>query len=470
MSQLPLRTEWRTGTDLPPRSVVETTVDIAIPYTPREPAIPISTRGMAHITRSGAISFDLQSDSEISVHVFGFGPGEFADDRWGKDRGLEMLAANVGIEGGGMNGYDPAHGTWQQCLNAFEQKRITDGVPLSWWTGPLSVTDDGLFSVPQNLAALMAQPGWQGYLQGWRNWLFSTGHRPRFVTFKDEIEFYAGQPDDMNDPDIAVLAPYGGMEAVVAAIREASRCPVAPGLHAVDLSNQIGYSKWLDPKYSDISIVYHPPNNIPSPWSGQTLRHLAESLSWAARHRDPNRPLSLNVSIITARLKKINGEWVQSGNGTAGRTIAAQPWLCLAYGATVIRCYALHSWPGGPPAVADEGTEYQQAVKPGDPAYYALLSSAGMVRDYTPQLLGAEQAYADAGPNFMVGHRLSSAGRIWFCVNLSEREQMVPLSAVPDFQWTKREQMDASGRRESKAVTLGMVVPPNGVIILTSRP
>jgi hypothetical protein len=464
MNQLPLRTEWRTAPDIAPMAVVETSVDFQRPYVPKDPAVPVSTHGQAHITRSGKVSFDLQDDSEISVHVFGFGPGEFADDRWGKDRGREMLAANVGIEGGGMNGYDPAHGTWQECLEAFEQKRIADGVHLSWWAGPLSVTDDGLFSVPQNLAALMAQPGWQGYLQGWRNWLFSTGHRPRFVTFKDEIEFYAGQPDDMNDPDIAVLAPYGGMEAVVAAIREASRCPVAPGLHAVDLSNQIGYSKWLDPKYSDLSIVYHPPNNIPSPWNGQTLRHLKESLGWAARHRDVNRPLSLNVSIITARLKKINGEWVQSGNGTAGRTIAAQPWLCLAYGATVIRCYALHSWPGGPPAVADEGTEYQKAVAPGDPEYYALLSSATLIKENADLLLGTEQPVPDAGPDFLCGHRLSPKGRIWWAVNLSEAMRWVPLDAFPFVG--PMVVMDSYGRTLPAETN---VVPPNGVLILTER-
>jgi hypothetical protein len=467
---LPLRTEWRTASDIAPMATVETQVDFQRPYVPKDPAVPVSTHGQAHITRSGKVSFDLQADSEIYVGVFGFGPGEFADDRYGLKVRDEMLAANIGVEGGGMNGYDPAHGTWQQCLEAFRQKRIADTPTMRRWSGPLSVTDDDFFRVPQYIALLMAQPGWQGYAQGWRDWLrLECGIQPRFVNYRDEVEFFAGDPEDKSHPNLAILEPYGGIEAVIDSLRVASRCPVGPGLHGIDSTKPLGYSNWAKPRYADLLIQYHIPNLLPAPWTGVTLRHAAETMGYAAKHRDVNRPLSLNASLILRReMKQPDGSWMQTGFGTDPKTIAAQPWLCLAYGSTVIRCYALCSFDQRDRDVYPVGVEYQAAVKPGDPAYYALLSSATLVKENADLILGTEQPVPDAGPDFLCGHRLSSKGRIWWAVNLSEVARLVPESAVPFFDWTDQMMMDSKGIRYVSASA--SYVPANGVLVLTSRP
>jgi hypothetical protein len=464
MSQLPLRTEWRTASDVSPLAVVETSVDFQRPYVPKDPAVPISTHGQSHITRSGKVSFDLQADSEIYCGVYGFGAGEFADDRWGLKTRDEMLAANMGVEGGSILHYEKQPGGWHQWLDMTEQMRITNAAALQRWSGPWSVPDDD-FLGPDALAALMSELGWEEYINFWCTWRnIVTTQEPRFVIYKDEVNLaFGGDPEDATHPLLSKLAPYGGIGRVVDVLRSASGCPVGPGMFGVGNEVPLGYSRWTEPRYSDFIAQYHQPNNIPAPWTGQTLRQAAETLKWAAKHRDVNRPLSLNYGLIVDYfIRDEQGQWFKQIAATDPKSIPAQLWVNLALGATILRGYALCSYDARQPSDNPAVKEYQQAVKPGDPAYYALLSSATLVKENADLILGTEQPVPDAGPDFLCGHRLSPKGRIWWAVNLSETWRAV--HAAPLWPGTL---MDSQGKRT--AVDGPEPIPPNGVLILTAR-
>jgi len=463
----PLRVEWRWTKGLPPDDVTEVVVKLDRAPIQRPATTPPENAGVAHIRRDGSVGFDLKEDSEIYVGVYGFGPGEFADDRYGIKVRDEMLAANVGVEGGSILHYEKQPGGWRQWLDMTEQMRIANGDALKRWPGPWSVPDDD-FLGPDALAALMQEPGWEGYVQGWCDWRNNvTKQRPRFVVYKDEVNLaFGGDPESTTQPLLAKLVPYGGIGKVIDALKAGSKVPCGPGLFGVDSSVPAGYSKWTLPRYADFIMQYHQPNIPPAPWTGQTLRQAAETLEWAARHRDPARPFSLNVSLIIGyQIKQSDGSWKTMIPSTAPRSIPAQYWVDLAYGATVIRGYALHAFDLGKRDDSPAGTEYQQAVKPGDPEYYAMLNSAAMIRDYSKQLLGAEQAIPYAGPDFLCGHRLSSTGRIWWAVNLSEVERT--LQAVPNVHWRTVEILDDQGNRRSVPATTRKV-PGNGVLVLSS--
>jgi hypothetical protein len=476
---LPLRTEWRTASDVSPLAVTESSVELALPYTPKPPAIPADTRGQAHIRRDGSVGHELKDDSELYVGVYGFGAGEFADDRWGLKVRDEMLAANMGVEGGSILHYDPQGGGVIGWLTMTEQMRIANGTALARWPGPWSVPDDD-FLGPDALAALMKEPNWEDYVSVWCEWRnTSTEQNPRFVLYKDEVNLaFGGDPEDASHPFLAKLAPYGGIGRVIDVLRSASGCPVAPGMFGVGNEVPVGYSRWMEPRYSDFIAQYHQPNNIPAPWSGQTLRQAAETLKWAAKHRDPNRPLSLNFGLIVDyQIRQKNtatgawGDWFQQIPATDPKSIPGQLWVNLALGATVLRGYALCSHdaralPTSFPADPKETTqEYQAAVKPGDPEYYALLSSATLIKENADLLLGADQPLPDAGPDFLCGHRAGPKGRIWWAVNLSETVRGVPSSAVP-FEG-KRTNLYSNGTQSTPMEH--SIVPPNGVLVLTQR-
>jgi hypothetical protein len=470
---LPLRTEWRTASDVSPLAVTESSVELALPYTPKPPAIPADTRGQAHIRRDGSVGHELKDDSELYVGVYGFGAGEFADDRWGLKVRDEMLAANMGVEGGSILHYDPQGGGVIGWLTMTEQMRIANGTALARWPGPWSVPDDD-FLGPDALAALMKEPNWEDYVSVWCEWRnTSTEQNPRFVLYKDEVNLaFGGDPTDDSHPFLAKLAPYGGIAKVLEVLRSASGCPIAPGMHGVGPDVPVGYTKWLDPKFADFVVSYNVPNDIPAPWTGQTLRHLTETLKWAAKHGDPNRPLSLNVSLITGReIKQPDGSWKQIATSTDPKTIAAQPWVCLALRATVIRCYALHVFDGFKNDSMPVGFEYQQAVKPGDPEYYALLSSATLIKENADLLLGSDQPLPDAGPDFMCAYRKNAKGNIWFAVNLSETWKTVPIAAVPMDDWSHMEYLWPDGKRTWHSIDDNWTgnIPPNGVLLLTQR-
>lgn len=466
---LPLRTEWRHTNQPAPDFICESSVEVNLPYTPNPPAVPAETTGMPHLHRDGTISRELRSDSVLAVSVYGFGPGNFRPDKYGLKVRDEMEAAGLMIEAGGINAYNPQHGDWKQSLHAFEQKRIADGEDLKLWRGDWSATDDDAMG-PDALAALMQQPGWEGYFDGWCEWRnTATARRPLFSIYKDEVNAaFGGDPEDGNQRLISKFHQYGGVKAFVDALRSACGHPIAPGMFGVGSEVPVGYTKWTLPEYADFVDQYVQYNDLPAPWSGQTLRHMTTTQGWAAKHRDQSRPLALNYGLITKyELKQADGSWKQTIPSSDPKTIPAQLWMCLAYGATVLRGYAMAAFDLPRPDDVPAGSEYQHAVRPGSDEYYALLSSTRMIKDYEPLLLGSEQPLMDAGPDFMVLHRLGPRGRIWAAVNLSERERMIPLSAVPDFKWTAREQLHADGHREFKAVTLGMVVPPNGVLVLS---
>jgi hypothetical protein len=462
-----LRTEWRTGADVSPLAVTETPVEVSIPYQPREPAIPISTHGQAHIRRDGSVGFDLRPDSEIYVGVYGFGAGEFNDDRWGLTVRDEMLAAKMGVEGGSILHYQKQPSGWRQWLEMTEQMRIANGTALARWEGPWSVPDDD-FLGPDALAALIQEPGWEGYVQGWCDWrVGASWQRPRFVIYKDEVNLaFGGDPEDATHPLLSKLSPYGGIGKVVDVLRSASGCPVAPGMFGVGNEVPVNYSRWLEPKYSDFIAQYHQPNNIPAPWTGQTLRQAAETLKWAAKHRDPNRPLSLNYGLIVDYfIRDEQGKWFKQIAATDPKSIPAQLWVNIALGATILRGYALCSYDAREPSSNPAVHEYQQAVKPGDPEYYALLSSATLIKENADLLLGSDQPLPDAGPDFLCGHRAGPKGRIWWAVNLSETVRGVPSSAVP-FEG-KRTNLYSNGTQSTPMEH--SIVPPNGVLVLTQR-
>jgi hypothetical protein len=257
------------------------------------------------------------------------------------------------------------------------------------------------------------------------------------------------------------------MSRVTKALRQGGQ-PVAPGLFGVDDTVPVGYTKWTLPEYSDFVAQYYQPNLLVAPWTGQSLRHQAIQMKWAAKHRDPARPLSLNFGLIV-------GYWVPDGQGgwekqipsNDPKTIPAQLWVAVSYGGVALRGYAMtthdfRNFPTDPAA-----TEYQQGVKPGEPAYYAMLSSATMIKDNTRRLLGAEQSVPDAGPDFVCGHRRDPiAGRIWWAVNLSEVDRVVPAAAVPSFDWKTRETLTADGVRRQIADVTDLTVPANGVLVL----
>jgi hypothetical protein len=461
----PLRVEWRWNKELPPDHVTEVVVQLDREPIQKPATTPPENVGVAHIRRDGSVGFELKEDSEIYVGVYGFGAGEFADDRYGIKVRDEMLAANMGVEGGSILHYQKQPGGWRQWLEMTEQMRIANGTALKRWPGPWSVPDDD-FLGPDALAALMQEPGWEGYINGWCDWRNNvTKQRPRFVVYKDEVNLaFGGDPEDSTQPLLAKIAPYGGMGSVVDALKAGSRVPCGPGLFGVDSAVPAGYTKWTLPRYADFVMQYHQPNIPPAPWTGQTLRQAAETLEWAARHRDPARPFSLNVSLIIGyQVKQPDGSWKTMIPSTAPRSIPAQYWVDLAYGATVIRGYALHAFDLGKRDDAPAGTEYQQAVKPGDPEYYAMLNSAAMIRDYAKYLLGAEQSIPYAGPDFLCGHRLSPKGRVWFAVNLSEVERSV--QEVPNGSWRSAEILDDQGNRRSVPAST-RTVPGNGVLVL----
>lgn len=463
---VPLKAEWRWNGKPAPDAVIEASGTFNRVAAPRPQPAPPAFAGVAHIRRDGSSGHDLRDDSEIYVGAYGFGAGEFADDRWGLRVRDEMLAANFGVEGGSILHYQKQAGGWQQWLAMTEQMRIANGTALKRWPGPWSVPDDD-FLGPDALAALMAEPGWEGYIAGWCDWRNAvTTQRPRFVLYKDEVNLaFGSDPDSTTQPLLVKLVPFGGMGKVVDALRASSRCPIAPGMFGVDSSVPVGYSAWMTPRYSDFVAQYHQPNLPPAPWSGQTLRQATETLRWAAKHRDPARPLSLNFGLIVDYfIRDAEGKWFKQIAATDPKSIPGQIWVNVSLGATVLRGYALASYdarqPSGDPAVP----EYQQAVKPGERAYYAMLAAASMVRDYAPLLLGAEQPLADAGPDFLCGHRRSPRGRVYWAVNLSEVDRPVPEAAIPPFPWNKVERLAPNGKREIAADRL---VPANGVLVLS---
>jgi hypothetical protein len=175
--------------------------------------------------------------------------------------------------------------------------------------------------------------------------------------------------------------------------------------------------------------------------------------------------LSLNFGLIIGYFVRDNaGQWAEQIPSNHPKTIPAQLWVCLALGSTVLRGYAMATHDAREPSPNPIAHEYQQGLKPGEPAYYAMLSSAKAIKEYTRHILGAEQLVPDVGPDFVCGHRLGPAGRIWWAVNLSERERVV---AAPELAWTKAETLDEAGLRTVAEVT-HRTVPSNGVLILTA--
>lgn len=466
MTTTPIRAELRWKNQPAPDAAVEAVAELDRPYTPREPAIPISTRGMCHIRRDGSVGFDLGPDSEIYVGVYGFGAGEFADDRWGLKTRDEMLAANMGVEGGSINHYQKQPGGFAEWFEMLRQKRIADGEALKRWPGPWSATDDD-FLGPDALVELMQESNWELYVYWWCLWRNQiTTQQPRFVIYKDEVNLaFGGDPEDATQPLLAKLALYGGIGRVVEVLRSASGCPVAPGMFGVGNDVPVGYSRWLEPKYSDFIAQYHQPNNIPAPWTGQTLRQAAETLKWAAKHRDVNRPLSLNYGLIVDYfIRDEQGNWFKQIAATDPKSIPAQLWVNLALGATILRGYALCSYDARQPSDNPSVKEYQQAVKPGDPAYYALLSSAKLINENQDLILGTEQPVPDMGPNFLCGCRLGPRGFIFWAVNLSEAHQRLPSMPFNGKGIT----LWPTGLVERDDVP-DVLVPANGVLVVTSR-
>jgi hypothetical protein len=463
---VPFKAEWRWNGKPAPDAVTEATGTFTRVYTPKPPTSPPPAVAVAHIRRNGSTGHELKGDSEIYVGVYGFGAGEFNDDRWGLKVRDEMLAANVGVEGGSILHYQKQPDGWRRWFAMTQQMRIANGTALKRWPGPWSVPDDDLLG-PDALAALMQEPGWEGYIDAWCDWRNKvTIQKPRFVLYKDEVNLaFGSDPSSTTQPLLAKLAPYGGVGKVIDALRASSRCPIAPGMFGVNNDMEVGYSAWTSPRYADFVAQYHQPNNLPAPWSGQTLRQAAETLRWAAKHRDPARPLSLNFGLIVDYfVRDAEGKWYKQIAATDPKSIPGQLWVNVSLGATVLRGYALTSYDARQPSDNPTVSEYQQAVKPGEPAYYAMLASASMIRDDTRLLLGAEQPLADAGPDFLCGHRAGPAGRIWWAVNLSEVSRTVPESAIPSFTWNKIERLSSDGKRERAT---DRRVPSNGVLVLT---
>jgi hypothetical protein len=140
-------------------------------------------------------------------------------------------------------------------------------------------------------------------------------------------------------------------------------------------------------------------------------------------------------------------------------------WVCLAYGATVIRAYYLQRYDDELPTNAEVGHLYQQSVRPGSPEFKAFLTSAKMVKDYAPMLLGVEQPTPFAGPDFLCAHRQNSQGRIWWATNLSETSRTV--QAVPNATWSTAELLDQSSRTVVPTTTRD--VPGNAVLVLSAK-
>jgi hypothetical protein len=467
----PIRAEWRWNGKRAPDAVREAMTVLNRPYTPKEPAIPAVVPGMAHIRRDGSMGFDLREDSEIYVGVYGFSAAEFGDNRYGLATRDEMLAANFGVEGGSILHYDPAQAAnfdeWWVKTGDF---RRINALAFERWSGPWSVPDDDLFwNIGVNLKAWMELPTFEADVKRWCDWRnnFPGSQKPRFVITKDEAtDAFGGDPASTTHPNLKDIAPLGGMLRVTNALRQGGQ-PIAPGLFGVDDTVPVGYTDWTKPEYSDFIVQYYQPNLLPAPWTGQTLRHQAIQMKWAAKHRDPNRPLSLNFGIIVDYfVRDEQGQWYKQIPANSPKTIPGQLWVCLAYGSTVLRGYAMATYDARQPSDDPAAWEYQQGVKPGEPAYYAMLSSATMIKDYTKFILGAEQPLMDAGPDFVCGHRSGATGRIWWAVNLSEEARTVPAAAIPGFDWAKVETMDVNGKRTD--ATTATPVPGNGVMVMVA--
>jgi len=470
----PLVTEWRWTDALAPDATTQTTVetDNGNNVYSKPSATPHGhPDGVAHIGRSGTIRFAYDSqDSEIYVGVYAFGPGEFADDRYGLQLRDEMLDANIGLESGAvlhyMTGNYANEQAWWNSTAGYRQA-IKD--QFARWTGPWSSPDDDMFwKLPESLVAWMQTPWFESGLKRWGAWRRGIGAQPpRFVVYKDEVNYaFGNDPESNANQFLALLAPLGGMNRVVAALKAGSDVPCAPGMFGVGPDVPVGYTRWLDPKYSDFVDQYHLPSLLTAPWTGQSLRQTAETLAWAAKHRDINRPLALNASLILGNVtKQADGSWLKTNASSSPRLIAGQLWVCLAYSATVLRAYYLQRFDDVLNDDSPPGTIYQQSVRPGAPEFHAFLGSARMVKDYTPMLLGVEQPTPFAGPDFLCAHRSSTQGRIWWAVNLSETPRVV--QAVPDGAWAKGEILDQGNRSVTPPTT--RVVPGNGVLVLSTR-
>jgi hypothetical protein len=464
--------EWYWSGDYLPDHVTEQTFEVAGQTVVKPPALPLSTIGMPHIRRDNSIGVEVKDNSEIYVGVYAFGPGEFSDARYGTVVRDELLDANIGLEAGAILHYTPQNwSSIDEYWNSSASFRQASEDFFKRWSGPWSVPEDDLFyQTDVNLVKWIQQPWFEESVKRWLDWKRTlNAQTPRFLLLKDEVNDAFGiNPEGTDNRYINLLAPFGGMYRIVQALRQGG-FPVSSPVMGVGKDVPVGFTAWHSPKYSDFVSQYHDPGSLPPPWSGQTLRQTAGTMSWAAKHRDINRPLSLNVSLITGNItKQPDGTWKRSNPSSSVDIIPGQLWVALALGATVIRAYYLQRFDDLPAADFPVGEPYQQSVRPGSPEYKAFLTSAKMVKEYTSVLLGVEQEIPYAGPDFMCGHRYGSKGRIYWAVNLSEAARQINL--LPNFQWTSIVHLSANGTKtQLPSSWIGNpVVERNSVVVLTS--